>query len=247
MNDYSVYKPSVKERIMICVAVLLILELIGLLVYDTKLGGILILIAYPFLEIKYKSIMIKRRKNKLRNQFRDMLYSMSSAFATGDHMAAAMEKSITALEDIYGEANEMSTELALMINKINETGEDEKDLWCDFGRRSGVEDIRDFAEVFSSCRDAGGNIVRMVDRAAEMMNEKIGVENEIRIMASQKVAEGRLVGIMPIFMIVFLRLTSPSYMRVMYESIAGRILMTVSMLITIAAFLVTEKVTAIEV
>ena len=247
MNDYEVYKLSVKEWISIAAALAVALEIAGFLVYDSKWGWFLMPIAYPFAVIKYRQVMVKRRKNRLRNQFRDVLYSMSSAFATGEHITDAMRKSIVVLNDIHGEGNDMARELNEIVNRISEAGEDEADLWRDFGRRSGVEDIRDFAEVFSSCRDAGGNMVRTVDRAAEILSEKISIENEIRVMASQKLTEGRLVGVMPILMIVFLRLTSPSYMRVMYESIAGRIMMSASMVITVAAFLVTEKVTGIEV
>ena len=247
MNDYSTYKPSIKERIAILIAISFSLELIGILFYDTKLGVLIASLAYPISEIKYREIMVKKRRNKLRNQFKDVLYSMSSAFATGEHMVTAMEKSICVLDDIYGEGCDMAIELRDMLNRVIEAGDDEIELWRDFGRRSGVEDIQDFADVFASCRDAGGNLVRTVDRAAEILSEKIGVESDIRVMASQKVTEGRLVGIMPVLMILFLRLTSPSYMRVMYESLIGRVIMTVSMLITIAAFFVTEKVTKIEV
>ena len=247
MSDYSVYKPLIKEFVFILLAVMAFMEAIGFLVYDIRIGFIVSPIAYPIAVLKYKEMMLKKRKDKLRSQFKDVLYSMSSSFATGDHMVHAMGKSISFLENIHGKGTDMESELKNMIGKINETGEDEIELWTDFGKRSGVEDIRDFAEVFASCRDAGGNIVRTVDRAAEILNQKISVENEIRIMASQKVAEGRLVGAMPILMIVFLRLTSPSYMKVMYESTVGRIVMTISMLITIAAFIVTKKVTEIEV
>ena len=247
MNDYSVYNPSIKERIAIMGIIVLILEILGILIYDTKIGVVLLPIAYPLSEKKYKEVMVKKRQDRLRSQFKDALYSMSSAFATGDHMVSAMEKSISAVSDIYGEGCDMAHELSDMVTKIRETGEEETELWRDFGMRSGVEDIRDFSDVFSSCRDAGGNLVRTVDRAAEILNDKIGVESDIKTMSSQKVTEGRMVGAMPILMIVFLRLTSPSYRRVMYENFVGRIIMTVSILITIAAFLVTEKVTRIEV
>ena len=67
------------------------------------------------------------------------------------------------------------------------------------------------------------------------------------IMASQKVFEGRIVGLMPFVMILFLRFTSPSYMRVMYETFLGRILMSVSLAIIVTAFVITERITKIEI
>ena len=247
MTDYGIYNPTIKERIMLAILLAVALETIGLLFYNNIWGIAILPVAYFFLDKKYRAMMVKKRRDKLRNQFRDVLYSLSSTFATGEHMLSAMEKSVVSIGEIHGNDSDMQRELEEMIIKIRGAGEDEIELWKDFGLRSGVEDIRDFAEVFANCRDAGGNLVKTVDRATEILSEKIGIESDIKLMASQKVTEGRIVGMMPVFMIAFLRLTSPAYMNVMYESIMGRVVMTVSAAITIAAFIVTERVTRIEV
>jgi len=247
MTNYAIYNPTIKERFIILVLLAAFLEITALLFYNSRLGITVIPVAYFFIEKKYKEMMIKKRRERLREQFRDVLYSLSSTFATGEHMLCAMEKSADGIREIYGQESEMESELRGMILRISGTGEDEIELWQDFGIRSGVEDISDFAEIFASCRDAGGNLVKLVDRASDILSEKIGTEGEIRLMASQKVTEGRIVGMMPLFMIAFLRITSPTYMRVMYESVMGRVVMTVSAIISIAAFVVTERVTRIEV
>lgn len=247
MTDYTSYRPKPKDRIVLSLILFATLEIIGVLLYNTLLGFVILPFVYIPCEKKYCEIKKNKRKNRLRNEFKDVLYSLSASFAAGEHMTYAMEKSIKPVREIHGENSEMAEELSEMTNRIRGAGDEEIDLWLDFGKRSGIEDIIDFAEVFASCRDAGGNLVRTVDRATEVLTEKIAVENEIRIMASQKVLEGRLVGIMPFVMIVFLRLTSPSYMNVMYESIQGRIMMTFSLLITIAAFYITERVTKIDI
>ena len=247
MTDYGVYKPAIKERIAIVSLLAVSLEVICLLFYNIKWGAVLVFPLYPPVEIKYKEIMVRKRREKLRIQFRDVLYSLSSAFATGEHMTSAMEKSYLAICEIYGQGTDMEAELMYMITRVKGAGEDEIELWEDFGKRSGVEDISDFADVFSSCRDAGGDLEKTVNRATEILGEKIGIEGEIKVMASQKVTEGRIVGMMPLAMIAFMRISSPSYMKVMYESIIGRVVMTVSAVITIVAFVITEKVTRIEV
>ena len=247
MIDYGIYNPSVKERMMLVILLAVALGVCGFLFYNSKWGIAILPAAYFFLEKKYREVMVKKRRDKLRNQFRDVLHSFSSAFATGEHMLSAMEKSAVNIGEIHGKDSAMEKELAEMIIRIKGAGEDEIELWQDFGERSGVEDIRDFADVFANCRDAGGDLVKTVDRAAEILGEKIGIESDIRIMASQKVTEGRIVGMMPVLMIAFLRFTSPAYMDVMYESTVGRVVMTISAGITIAAFAVTEKVTRIEI
>lgn len=247
MTDYSIYKLSVKEIIIMSLVLIALLEVIGILIYNTPYGIVMFPIVYLLYEKRHRENIKKKRLDRMRNQFKDALYSFSSSFATGESMLAAMEKSIVVLNDIYGEGSELARELNEMVKKIRVAGDEEVDLWLDFGRRSHIEDIRDFSEVFASCRDAGGDLARTVDRATEILTEKISVENDIRIMAKQKVTEGRLVGVMPVIMIVFLRVTSPSYMNVMYESLQGRIMMTFCMVITAFAFLITERVTKVEV
>lgn len=247
MIDYNVYRPDMKERIIILLLLAAFLEIILFLFYNVIWGCAIAPFAYFFVEKKYREVMIRKRRDKLRTQFRDVLYSLSSSFAAGDYMVFAMEKSLIAIREIYGAKSDMETELNSMITRISGTGEDEIELWQDFGQRSGIEDIKDFSEVYASCRDAGGNLVKTVDRASEILSQKISIESEIRLMAAQKVTEGRIVGIMPVFMIAFLRATSPSYMNVMYESLIGRLIMTISAGITVFAFIVTERVTKIEV
>ena len=134
-----------------------------------------------------------------------------------------------------------------MTRKIKEASVSEVALWEDLALRSGLEDIDDFAAVFSACRDSGGNIVSAVDRAAGIIVDKINIENEMRTLFSQKKSEGRMVGIMPIVMISFLRITSPGYLEVMYSTLIGRILMTISIIGEIYAILLIEKITKIEI
>lgn len=247
MTDYSFYKLSIKERLILALTLIALLEVIGILIYNSPYGIVLFPPVYFLYEKKHSENLKKKRLDRMRNQFKDALYSFSSSFATGESMLVAMEKGINVLNDIYGDNSELALELNEMVKKIKVAGEEEVDLWLDFGRRSNIEDIKDFSEVFASCRDAGGDLARTVDRATEILTERISVENEIRIMSKQKVTEGRLVGAMPVIMIVFLRMTSPSYMNVMYESLQGRILMTFCMGITTFAFLITERVTKVEV
>ena len=247
MIDYSIYKMTVKDGLTLIVVLIALLELVGLLIYDTAYGFVLLPAVYLIYSKKYEAGKKDKRCDRLRSQFRDVLYSLSSAFSAGENMVGAMKNSISMLDNIHGENSEMALELKSMVRKITETGDEEVELWLDLGKRSSVEDIRDFSEVFAGCRDSGGDLAKMVDRAADVLSEKIGIENEIRIMASQKVFEGRIVGLMPFVMILFLRFTSPSYMRVMYETFLGRILMSVSLAIIVTAFVITERITKIEI
>ena len=134
-----------------------------------------------------------------------------------------------------------------MLRKMKETGATDISVWEDFASRSGISDIEDFTQVFRAVRETGGNLVLAVNRAAAVIGDKIAIETEIKTMISQKKLEGRLITAMPIFIVLFLQLTSPDYLAVMYESLAGKILMSLALLATVLAYVMIERITAIEV
>ena len=49
----------------------------------------------------------------------------------------------------------------------------------DFARRSGLEDIQSFSEVFLAARKSGGELVRIIARTAEIIAEKIRIQEDI--------------------------------------------------------------------
>ena len=52
---------------------------------------------------------------------------------------------------------------------------------------------------------------------------------------------------MPVVIIIFLRLMSPDYLAIMYETLMGRLMMTVALVTTAAAYVLIERITDIEV
>ncbi len=247
MHDYRLYSLRGKEILMLTVFCVVSSTLIGWMFYDTYIGIALAPFIFYLTKKTVESLLAERRRRALRNQFRDVLYSFSSSFAAGAHMEEAMEISAFQIGELYGEDSYMEKELLYMIKKMRETAGGDVELWNDLAIRSGLEDIEDFARVFAACRDSGGDLVQAVDRASVLIVEKINIENEMRTLFSQKKTEGRMVGVMPLMMILFLRITSPSYLDVMYESILGRILMTIAALSMIYSIYMTEKITRIEV
>ena len=247
MCEYGKYTLSNKEKL-ILVGVSVISSLsIGFLFYNTVIFVLLSPLVFFLLSKPLKEKLRDRRLRSLRDQFRDVLYGFSTSFATGMHMEEAMENSAHQIAEVYGEHADMAEELFYMIRRVKEAGDSEVDLWNNLAKRSDIEDIRDFASVFSACRDAGGNLVAAVDRASNLIIDKINIENEMRLMFSQKKMEGHMMGLMPIVMILFLRLSSPSYLDVMYESLVGRILMTMSLVGVMVAAYLTDRITRVEI
>ena len=158
-----------------------------------------------------------------------------------------MEEARNNLAEIYGASALAVQELSGMLHKMQEAAETDAAVWEDFAKRSQLSDVEDFTQVFSAVRETGGDLVFAVNRAAAVIGEKIAIETEIKTMVSQKKLEGKIITAMPAIIVVFLQIASPTYLAVMYQSLAGRILMSMALAATIFAYIMIERMTAIEV
>ncbi len=219
----------------------------GMIFYRSMLGAAAAVPVYMATLRKYDQWMDERKKKELRNQFRDMLYSFSASFSSGRHMTEAMEEAVESLKSIYSGGCMLSEKLEYMLRRIRDTGDSDICVWEEFAFQSGVSEIEEFTQVFRACRDTGGDLIKAADRAASVITDKINIENEIRTMAAQKKLEGKLITAMPVTLIVFLGAVSPEYIMPLYETAAGRIIMTAVLAVMTAAYRMIERITSIEV
>jgi tight adherence protein B len=195
---------------------------------------------------KYKKYLCKKRSHILRTQFGDFLYSLSASIATGRQLSNALHDAYTNLSYLYKATDPMIIELKYMIKSIDENRESEESVLTGFAVRSGVEDIRNFVSVYLTCRSTGGDINQVIANASEILMQKISIEREIRVMTSQKQFEGKIISAMPIIIIMFLNIASPEYLDNLYNTIPGRLVMTVALIGILSAYALTEKITNIE-
>lgn len=195
---------------------------------------------------KYKQYLEKKRIRILRNQFRDLLYSLSASVATGRQLPSALQEAYINLGYVYNQNTPMMEELKYLTKSIVENRVSEEELLTGFAQRSGVEDIRNFVDVYLSCRVTGGDINQVISNASEILMSKMSIERDIKVMTSQKQFEGKIISAMPVLVILFLNLASPGYLETLYCTMAGRLIMTVALAGIFTAYLLTEKITNIE-
>lgn len=246
-TDYKVYVTDRADERKLILLLLAVTALTGLLFYKSLIPVIGSLLIYRPARKAYESFMARRRKDALRLQFRDFLYSLSSSFATGRHMEESLTEAKKELGSIYGPFDYMMQEIDAILHSIRDLGESDIIALDDFAARADMEDIYIFVQVYRACRETGGDMVSAMNKCAAVIGEKITIENEIRTMVSQKKYEGRIITAMPVVIIVFLRIMSPEYLDVMYESLAGRFMMTLALLATAGAYVLIERITDIEV
>lgn len=198
---------------------------------------------YPFLKC---GELKEQRQHQLKLQFREAIQFMASSISAGYSVENALKVSTTNLTDLYGEDAMMTREFRGMVLKIrmNRTMEE---LFKDFGERSGVEEIMNFAEIFAVSKRSRGEMVPIVNHVARVIGDKISVKEEIINMTTEKKFEQRIMNCMPFFIILYVDVSSPGFFTVMYSSMIGRIVMTAALMIYAAAVVLAGKILDIKV
>jgi tight adherence protein B len=106
-----------------------------------------------------------------------------------------------------------------------ENGEPVERAIADFSERSGIEEIAQFADVFVICKRTGGDLVEVIRRTANMIGDKLEMEQEIAVLVAQKRFEAKALSLIPFALVAFLAWSSPDYMAPLY-GLAGNLLMT---------------------
>ena len=246
MTDYRSYIPETWEKIMIFTGCVFSAAAAGILFYDTP---VIILASFvlfiPALKL-YEGHMASKRKTRLRSGFRDLLDSLSASFAGGRHMREALEEALNELKSIYGDDEEIVSEVREILKRIND-GETDIAVLEDFDERADLEDVSLFVQVYRACRETGGDLISAMSDASDILGDKIKIENEIRMITSQKKTEGMIISAMPVIIILFLRIIAPDYIEVLYGNMMGIALMTGALAASGYAFWLIRKITDIRV
>lgn len=153
-----------------------------------------------------------RRQHKLRLHFKEMLQTLASLLSAGRSVENAMLSLESEMKlSIADTRSDLLLELRMLSNRIR-TGEPLEAALLSLGNRSGLEEIRHFADAIAVCKRAGGDLVEVVRSTSLLLNEKLEVELEVSVLLAQKRFESRIMMIMPFALIGFLGWFAPDYM-----------------------------------
>lgn len=189
---------------------------------------------------------IKKRQQAFRLQFKEAIQSLSSALNVGYSVENALREACKDLQGMYRKNDIIVKELTYMIRQthMNVTAEV---VFRDFAARMEDEDVQTFVTVFNMAKRGGGDTLEIIRSAVHQMGEKIDVEREIATLLSAKKMELRIMSAIPFAMLAYLRISFPEFLQVLYGNIAGVIIMSVCLVIYLAAYEMGKQMVEIEV
>ena len=197
-----------------------------------------------FVPIRTKQIL-KKKRNDLKLQFRELLDALSTSLGSGKNITDAFKSAYDDLGIIYSEETAIMQELAVILNGVNNNIDVEVSL-MDFGVRSGIEDIESFANVFETCYRKGGNIRDVIRNTQQIIVEKMEVEMEIQTVVAASTNEQTIMTVLPIVLIALIKMMSPEFAS-NFVTPVGLIATTIAVVMFVAAYFVGKKILAIKI
>lgn len=246
-TDYSTYELSPREKRRYFTAAYLCIFVMCMLFYKNIFFSLACGFGAVFFEKEYAAHLAVKRRRELSQQFRDLLYSLSASVAAGRQMGEALSEAYGNLGLVYDEHTPMMEELRAFDVGIRENHICDETFLTGLAARSGIEDIRNFVDVYVTCRETGADLEEVIENSTQVLMDKIDIEREIHALTAQKQFEGRVITVMPLLVIFCLNVFSPDYLEEMYATAAGRLIMTACMAGIAAAYTLTERLLRIEV
>jgi tight adherence protein B len=139
----------------------------------------------------------------------------------------------------------MSDELNYMLARMR-NGEPVELVFQRFSKRSQIDEIKQFAEVLTICVTTGSNIIDIVRKTSQVLNERMEIEHDIAISIAQKKWEARLLSCMPFLIVAIMKISSSDYMEPLYHG-TGRIIMFICLILLVACVYIINKMIDIKV
>lgn len=197
--------------------------------------------------IKNQKVRLNRQRlQQLDIQFKDAVLAISAGLSTGYAMENAVREALREIETMHGIQSCIYKELQYMLRQL-ELNIPVEEVFHQLAERAGLADIETFSEVFSIAKRTGGDMVKIMKSTAGNISEKMEVKRETQLLMSAKKFEQSIMMVVPVFIILYINLTSPGFLDPLYGTLPGVSVMTICLLLYLAAYVLADWITRIEV
>lgn len=189
---------------------------------------------------------MQTKENEFRIQFCEALRVFVTALSVGYSVENAIREVPKEMRLLFGERAVIIREFSYMIRQLemNVTAEQTlRELAC----RVKIEEVSNFVTVFTVLKRGGGDMIQVLKNTIEKICMRMDVKQEIETMIAAKKMEFRIMTMIPIGIIVYMKLSFPEFMEVLYDNAGGMSIMSLCLGIYTAAWYMGKRMLEIEV
>lgn len=245
-QNYTVYKMSWKEWITYGILYGAVDISVSYLFFNSWIAFFLLLPGVIVFLKEQRKVLLKRRIGEMKLQFLDGLQMTAASLQAGYSVENAFREAWRELGKVYEPDTFIMREFRWICVQIDRN-ESIEGLLMDLGQRSGVDDIRSFAEVFLTAKRSGGDLLAIIRNTISCIRQKQETLQEIETCLAGKVMEQNIMSLVPILILAYVRLASPEFLEDMYGNPVGLAVMTVCFFVYAAAYFWGRRIVEIEV
>ena len=246
VKDYNVYNYSLLEWCKYACIAFLYIALISYVFYRNIYVFLFLSPFSLFYPGFKKKSLIQKRKKTLEAEFKEAILVLASLLSAGFSIENAVKEAVVELRLLYDKEVLIIKEFEYIQHRIYMKIPVEK-AFEELGEKSHVEDIKNFARVLKLAKRSGGELVSIINHTANIIHDKIRIKEEIVTMTTAKRFEQKIMNLFPIFIILYVDLTSPGFFTVMYTTFIGKAAMSICLLLYIFAMYISDRLLNIEV
>lgn len=223
------------------------LVLLAAYVFYDSFGVALILIPAGIFYMRDCIVDLSEKKEReFLGQFKDSIQAVAAGLKAGYSVENAIRGAGRDIEPLYGPDKRIRREFSLMTRQLDmnmSTGA----VLDEFAGRTGQEDVENFVNVFAAAKKSGGDSIAIIRNAVQLISDRIDTEKEIRTMIASQKLEFDIMCVVPFAIILYMKATFGEFLGALYGNAAGVCVMTVCLLLYVAAYRTGRKIIRIEV
>jgi tight adherence protein B len=245
-KDYLVYHLSGQELVKYIAMYAVLDGVISYLFFSSWIAFVILLPGAPLFLKDRKNVLQKKREKEMKRQFIDALQMMSASLQAGYSVENALQEAQKELAKVYERDAIIVQEFRLMSAQLA-MNRNLEELFLDFGRRSGIEDIQSFAEVFLTAKRSGGDLMAIIRNTTSCIQQKEETLQEIETCLAGKAMEQNIMSVIPVGILAYVRLSAPEFVSALYGNLTGTTVMIICFIVYVVAYFWGRKIVQIEV
>jgi len=177
------------------------------------------------------------------NHFIDFLNQINSNLCIG----MGFDTSVITSAKILTHDNSYSTHAIHQLSNSIKIGINTHELFQQLQKLFPIQEAQLFCRMMQMSKETGSNPSEITEITIDKLYLKHKITDEIETILYQKKLEQSILCLAPMFIILFIKTSSPEYLSMMYQSLAGTLMMTVALLLVLIMKFISEKIVSFKI
>ncbi len=188
----------------------------------------------------------EKKDHEAAAQFMELIRMVAANLNAGYSIENAFLSAYPEMVMLFGKNALMCREI-LALKRGLDNNVSFEELLRNMGEHYRVEDIREFAQIFSIAKKSGGRLTEIISSSVEVLAEKMEADEEIRVLLASRKYEQKIMGAIPFFILFYVDFSSRGYFDVLYGNLFGIAVMSACMAVYMVSVWWSGRISAVKI